>query len=178
MAKKVYLENALKGLVDELKEKIKDKKQGDRLSISAYYGNNQKLFRQSEIDASVCQVFQSTNVGLSQVPCGAIGSKIVFQLVDKEVFEKLFTIKENKPVKAETVQAETVQAETVQAETSETNTTPDTVQAETSETNTTPDTVKEPAPDSYTVSAFEQVKALIPSLTAEEKKELVKLLKA
>lgn len=97
MKKTVYLENALKGLVQEITEKVEGKKQGDRLSISAYYGNKEKLFRQSEVDASICQVFKNTGVGLEQLPCGAIGSKIVLQIVNKEAFEKLFTIKESKP---------------------------------------------------------------------------------
>lgn len=166
MKKVVYLENALKGLVEELHEKSKEKKQGDRLSISAYYGSNSKLFRQSEIDASICCLYKNTGIGLEQLPCGAIGSRIVFRVVGKEEFEKLFTVKESKPVretKAETPKAET--AETPKAETVKAETIP-----------TTAETAQESKVE-YKVSAFEQVKALIPSLTESEKQELLKLLK-
>lgn len=165
MAKKtVYLANALMELVNEIKEKGADKKIGDRLSISAYYGNSGKLFRQSEVDASVCRLYKDTGTGLEQLP-GDSGSRIVFKLVNKEEFEKLFTIKEKKPeIKpmktAEATPAEQAPAGTPKAEA------------------TAPAEVREPKAEYKAVSAFEQVQALIPSLTADEKKELLRLLKA
>ena len=165
MAKKtVYLDNALAELVAELQEKIADKKVGDRLSISAYYGNSGKLFRQSEVDASVCRLYKDTGTGLEQLP-GDKGARIVLRLVAKEEFEKLFSIKESKPEpKPAKVKAET--SEPVPAETSEP------VPTE------TPAEVREAKTEYKTISAFEQVKELIPSLTTEEKQELLKLLKS
>lgn len=159
MRKIIYLENALENLVAELTEKVNGKKLGDRLSISAYYGNNAKLFRQSEVDASVCKLYRETGTALEQLPCATAGTKILFRVVGKEAFDTLFTIKENKPVKA--VKAEPVQAEHTKAEA---------VQAEHTET------VREPKAEYKPASAFEQVKALLPALTAAEKEELYKLL--
>ena len=174
MRKVAYLENALEGLVMELTEKIKEKQVGDRLSISAYYGNDTKLFRQSEIDGTVCKLFRETGTALEQLP-GNVGSKIIFQIVSKEDFEKLFNIKESKPkaVKAKTTETNAGQADQTVQEQAETAQTVQ-EQAETAQT-VQAETVQETKAE-YTVSAFEQVKALLPALTEKEKQELLKLL--
>lgn len=52
------------------------------------YGNSGKLFRQSEVDASVCCLYKDTGTGLEQLP-GDSGSRIVFRLVNKELVRLL-----------------------------------------------------------------------------------------
>lgn len=163
MKKVVYLENALEGLALELLEKSRDKKIGDRLSISAYYGNNSKLFRQSEIDGTIGALYRETGTALEQL-AGDAGKRIIFQLINKENFEKRFTIKDSKPKVKESAKIESVQAEPVAEGTKEPEATKE------------PESVQEPRAE-YNVSAFEQIKALLPALTEEEKKELMKLLK-